>query len=572
MSSAPEPVPETITAMQRLHKALNRSQAIAEFALDGTIIDANANFLALLGCPRESLIGRHHRQLCPASVVNDASYAEFWRRLGQGEFIAGEFHRQTAQGRDLYLQASYNPVLDDDGRPLRVIKFASDVTAARLHTLEADGRMAAIDRSQAVIEFDMTGRILTANANFLALTGYALEEIVGRHHRLFVEPAQASSPDYMMFWDRLARGEFDGGEYKRLGKDGREVWLQATYNPIFDPFGRLVKVVKFALDVTQQKLQRAEAAAKVEAIERTQAVIEFDLDGQVLTANRNFLAATGYTLGEIRGRHHSMFCSPEYTRGLEYRDFWLRLNEGSFISGRFHRVGKFGRDVWIQAAYNPILDLNGKVMKVVKYAYDVTREVELERHIAARSEDMALNARSLIQSITAISRNASLATEMAEASSRAARSGHEAVQKSLSAIQCIEAGSNRMSGILRVISEISAQTNLLAFNAAIEAARAGDRGHGFSIVATEVRKLAERSARAASEVAELVDESVLQVRQGSEVSQAAARSFEGILSSVSRTAGSVHQIASATEQQRQVVAEVSEIIADLSQMPGEQPG
>jgi len=489
-----------------------------------------------------------------------------WLRLGRGELVSGEFHRLGAQGRDIYIQASYCPVLDEQGRPVKVVKFASDVTQARLRALDMDGHMAAINRSQAVIEFDMSGRVLSANANFLRVMGYGLDEIVGRHHRLFVARDDVVSADYANFWERLGRGEYDCGEYKRIGKDGREVWLQATYNPVFDPQGRPVKVVKFASDVTALKLRNAEFEAKVAAIDRAQAVIEFDLDGHVLTANRNFLVAMGYTLREIEGQHHSTFCTPEYTHSVEYRDFWLRLNEGEFISGRFHRVGKFGRDVWIQAAYNPIFDLNGQVTKVVKYAYDVTREVELEKHIAAKSEDMARNVHSLVQSITAIAGNSGVAAEMAEASSQAARHGHEAVQKSLSAIHSIQAGSSRMSEILRVIGDIANQTNLLAFNAAIEAARAGVDGSGFSVVAAEVRKLAERSSSAAGEVAQLIEESAIQVRQGAEVSRAAAQSFEGIMTSVDRTVGSVSQIAGATELQRQMASSVSDMISELTQM------
>jgi methyl-accepting chemotaxis protein len=549
-----------------LYAALDRSQAIIEFALDGTVLTANANFLALFGYSLEAVVGQHHSLFFAPQAAAEPSHDALWLRLGRGELVSGEFHRLGAQGRDIYIQASYCPVLDEQGRPVKVVKFASDVTQARLRALDMDGHMAAINRSQAVIEFDMSGRVLSANANFLRVMGYGLDEIVGRHHRLFVARDDVVSADYANFWERLGRGEYDCGEYKRIGKDGREVWLQATYNPVFDPQGRPVKVVKFASDVTALKLRNAEFEAKVAAIDRAQAVIEFDLDGHVLTANRNFLVAMGYTLREIEGQHHSTFCTPEYTHSVEYRDFWLRLNEGEFISGRFHRVGKFGRDVWIQAAYNPIFDLNGQVTKVVKYAYDVTREVELEKHIAAKSEDMARNVHSLVQSITAIAGNSGVAAEMAEASSQAARHGHEAVQKSLSAIHSIQAGSSRMSEILRVIGDIANQTNLLAFNAAIEAARAGVDGSGFSVVAAEVRKLAERSSSAAGEVAQLIEESAIQVRQGAEVSRAAAQSFEGIMTSVDRTVGSVSQIAGATELQRQMASSVSDMISELTQM------
>ena len=363
---------------------------------------------------------------------------------------------------------------------------------------------------------------------------------------------------------RLSRGEYFADEYKRIGRDGREIWIQTTYNPILDRRGHPVKVVKFASDVTEAKLRNAEFVAKVQAIDLGQAVIEFDLDGRVLGANRNFLAAMGYTLREIQGMHHSMFCTPEYTQGEEYRDFWLKLGEGQFLSGRFHRVGKYSRDVWIQATYNPILDLNGRVVKIVKYAFDVTKEVQLEKRIAAKSAEMSESVASLAASITEIARNSGVAAEMAGDAACAAQGGFTALQKSIETIGSIQASSVRVSEIVRVIGEIASQTNLLAFNAAIEAARAGQHGVGFSVVAGEVRKLAERSSVAAREIAKLIEESVMQVGQGAEVSKEAARSFEGIMSSVGRTRTSVSEIAQATEGQRRLAGEVSGLIVSLT--------
>jgi methyl-accepting chemotaxis protein len=424
--------------------------------------------------------------------------------------------------------------------------------------------VAAIERSQAVIEFDLEGKVLTANGNFLKLLGFSLDEVRGRHHRMFMVQEDAAKAEYQAFWERLAHGEFASGEFKRRGKDGREVWIQATYNPILDPAGRPFKIVKFALDVTEAKTRNAEYQAKIEAIDRAQAVIEFDLMGHVLHANRNFLAAMGYTLREVQGQHHSIFCTPEYTQCQEYRDFWLRLGEGEMLGGRFHRKGKFNRDVWIQASYNPIVDMNGKVMKVVKYAYDVTAEVELERRISTKSREMSESVHLLIESITAIAANSSVAAELATEASSAARTGYDAIQKSITAIEGIQSTSSKVAEIVRVIGEIANQTNLLAFNAAIEAARAGQHGVGFSVVAGEVRKLAERSSQAAREIAKLIDESVQQVSHGAEVSKDAARSFEGIMSSVGRTGSSVSAIAGAAEQQRQMADQVTDVIVKLA--------
>ncbi len=242
-------------------------------------------------------------------------------------------------------------------------------------TSDADRVLQAMHRSQAIIEFDLNGRILDANQNFCATLGYQLSEIVGQHHRIFVDPAETASPDYRQFWDRLASGQFDRRQYRRIAKGGRDVWIEASYNPVFRR-GKPYKVVKFATDITAIKLKAAEDAGKLDALSRAQAVIEFTPAGEVVTANENFLKTLGYELHEIQGKHHSMFCDPVYARGADYARFWDRLRNGEFISEEFTRLGRNGRPVYIQASYNPIFGLDGKVFKVVKFATDVTGRVE----------------------------------------------------------------------------------------------------------------------------------------------------------------------------------------------------
>ncbi|MEO6012914.1 MAG: PAS domain-containing protein, partial [Devosia sp.] len=232
--------------------------------------------------------------------------------------------------------------------------------------------LAAISKSQAIIEFSLDGIILMANENFLSAMGYTLAEIQGQHHRMFVEPAYAQSPEYAEFWRRLGRGAFDSAEYKRLGKGGKEVWIQASYNPVFDKAGKPVRVVKIAADVTERKMASADAASQLAAIGRAQAVIEFNLDGTIIKANDNFCKAMGYGLDEIKGKHHRMFVDPTYAQSAEYQQFWETLRRGETMSAEYRRLGKSGKEVWIQASYNPIFDLGGKPYKVVKYATDAT--------------------------------------------------------------------------------------------------------------------------------------------------------------------------------------------------------
>ena len=248
--------------------------------------------------------------------------------------------------------------------------------------------LAALSKSQAIIEFDLSGKILTANENFCRALGYELSEIVGRHHSMFVERSVVSSQDYKAFWSKLSAGQFDQRQYKRIGKGGREVWIEASYNPVFRR-GKPVKVVKIATDITDRKLKAAEDAGKIDALSRAQAIIEFSPDGEVLTANENFLAALGYSLAEVQGRHHSMFCEPAYTQSPQYKQFWERLAGGDLVADEFMRLGKGGRKVFIQASYNPIFDLSGKVFKVVKFATDVTGRVENVEKLAQCLTDLA---------------------------------------------------------------------------------------------------------------------------------------------------------------------------------------
>jgi len=270
----------------------------------------------------------------------------------------------------------------------KVRAFVSDGGSARdraavPHMEDLNGLITAINKSQAVIEFTLDGMILTANDNFLRALGYSLSEVQGKHHSMFVEPELRNSAEYQAFWAKLGRGEYDAGIYKRIGRSGKEVWIQATYNPIFDTFGKPLKVVKFATDITEQKLRMADYEGQIASISKAQGVIEFELDGTIRTANSNFLNVMGYALDEVKGKHHGMFVMPAYRESAEYRAFWAKLGRGEYDAAQYKRIAKGGREVWIQASYNPIFDPNGKPFKVVKYVTDVTQQVVMSQQLQA---------------------------------------------------------------------------------------------------------------------------------------------------------------------------------------------
>lgn len=497
--------------------------------------------------------------------------------------------------------------------------------------------LSAMDRSQAIIEFDLEGTIVTANENFLKAVEYDLAEIVGRQHSMFLSPDEAASGDYKAFWASLCEGEFMRGQYKRVGKNGKEIWIEASYNPVRKR-GKVIRIVKFATDITASKLRSAEDAGKLSALSRAQAIIEFSPGGEILTANKNFLDALGYRLEEIIGKHHSMFCEQQYAQHPDYERFWKTLAAGDFISDEFKRIGKGGKAVYIQASYNPIFDMSGRVTKVVKFATDISERVravaelgeglrqlsggdltinidraflpsldslrtdyngsvlklrdavlailvnakrigEASQAMKSASDDLARRteqqAASVEQTAAALEE---IATTVADSSRRATEAG-SLVQQARSkaegsgalvadakkAMQSIDASSHEIGTIIGVIDEIAFQTTLLALNAGVEAARAGDAGKGFAVVAQEVRELAQRSGNAARDIKALVLKSNEEVKRGVALVNETGSALTSIVSEVREIDRHVSDIVQAAQEQALGMKDINSAINSIDQ-------
>ncbi|WP_240539971.1 methyl-accepting chemotaxis protein [Salinarimonas soli] len=530
--------------------ALDKSLATIEFAMDGRILHANANFLAAMGYELAEIVGQKHAIFVDPAEVDGEGYREFWAALRRGQFQSAEYRRLAKGGREVWIQATYNPILDGAGRPVKVVKFATDVTAQKRQNADFGGQIAAINKSQAVIHFDMTGTILDANDNFLAAVGYERADVVGQHHSMFLDPEEAKGWDYANFWQRLNRGEFESGEFRRRGRGGRELWLQASYNPIFDANGKPFKVVKYAIDVTAERLRAADFAGQIDAINKSQAVIHFDMDGTILQANENFLDAMGYRAQEVIGQPHQMFVDRQTSASREYQEFWQKLRRGEFHSAVYKRSGKNGREVFIQATYNPIFDMNGKPFKVVKYATDITGNMAA-RTAAIEAADQTLHN---VQAVAAAAEQMSasvreITVNMGRSKEAVDQIHGHTVNADKSTLELQQAAES-MDGVVQLITKIAEQINLLALNATIESARAGEAGKGFAIVANEVKNLANQTTSATSRISE-------QITAMQSVSTEVVKTLEAISTAVVSVQDYVTGAASAIEEQSVVTQDIS---------------
>ena len=539
-----------ITARQHelnaLNNIINTTCIVSEGDLKGDIISVNQKFLDVAKYSREELLGKPHSIVRHPDMSKEV-FREMWATIGRGNVFRGIVKNRAKDGTPYYVDAVISPVLGENGKTKKYIGVRFDITASEAERQNGRGVLGAINSSYAYAEFDVKGNILTANEILQKMLGYRLDEIVGKHHRTFVDASQSASTAYQQFWNELAAGNCQSDVYKRMTKDGREIWVQAVYAPVKDEVGRVQKIVKIATDVTEAKVAAINSNRQIEQLNRTQAVIEYTNDGVCVSANENYCNLMGYRLEELKGKHHNQTVDTTTRNSDAYRQFWQSLNEGKFHTAEVRRVAKEGRDVWMQVTYNPQFNVNGKVHRIVAYSSDISARKAAEASLKATVKEVTENSQSVAsaaEELTAVSQQMSSNSEETSAQANVVAAASEQVSRNVATVAAsaeemsasvreIAKNANdaakvateavRVAGetnrtvaklgessieigkVIKVITSIAQQTNLLALNATIEAARAGEAGKGFAVVANEVKELAKQTATATEDISQKIE-------------------------------------------------------------------
>ena len=494
--------------------AIERVRAIIDYAMDGTILGINAVMLSILGYAREELVGKHHSMLIDGTYASSSEYRTLWQRLNHGQSDAGEYRYLKKDGREVWFAAYYAPLIDRDGKPFKVVQYATDVTRQKVINADYQAQIAAIGRAQAVTELTLDGVVITANDNFLKALGYSLAEVVGKHHSMFVEPQHARSDDYRGFWNRLKEGRHESGESLRISKTGQPVWLQASYNPVLDPSGKPVKIVKYATDITQHRRAYLALLGAVDALSR------------------------GDLTAKVEGDFHG--------------DFALLCGR---LNASFATLSRLVRNILVAAQ-----TIGSAASNIADGSTDLNTRTQ------AQSTALQRTASSLEHLTATVKQNATSANQANQLSAgahSAAQRGGEVVTAAVSAMGAITESSKRVADIISVIEQIAFQTNMLALNAAVEAARAGEEGRGFAVVAAEVRMLAQRSAAAAKEIKALITDSRDKVQQGAMLVNRSGETLHEIVDAVAKVSTIIGEIDAASDQQ---ATELDQINAAVTQM------
>lgn len=576
--------------------AMNRSQAVIEFSLDGTVLTANDNFLSVMGYRLQEIEGEHHQLFCEASYVQSQDYRRFWQALNRGEFQSGEFKRIGKGGKEVWIIASYNPVLGEDGKPFKVVKFAMDITASKA---ELKARTDIMNLTSIVSEADLRGDILSINEKFCQVSKYTSEELLGRPHNTTRHPDMPKEV-FKEMWATIGRGNMFRGVIKNRAKDGSPYYVDAVIAPILGENGKPKKYLGVRYDITEAEVERQNMRGIFRAIDSAYAYIEFDTEGTVLNANKNFQDTMEYALDSIKGRHHRIFCDPETANSAEYQQFWPDLKAGRSKSGEFKRITRSGRVLWLQAVYSPVTDETGRVVKVIKIATDVTGAVQQRISLAQILKEVADNAQTLSSASEELSANSQQMVANAEETSAQAGVVSAAAQQVSSNVQTVAVGTEEMSAsireiaknaheaakvaavgvtaadsatetismlglssaeigkVIKTITSIAQQTNLLALNATIEAARAGEAGKGFAVVANEVKELAKETAKATEDISQKIEKIQADTRHA----VAAISDITGVINKINDYQNT---IATAVEEQTATTNEITRNVTEAAQ-------
>lgn len=569
-----------------LIEAMNRSQAIIEFEMDGTVTHANENFLKTLGYELSDIKGKHHKMFCDPAYVESSDYKAFWKKLNQGEFDAGEYRRLGKNGKEVWIIASYNPILGEDGRPQKVVKFATDITASKA---ELKVRTDIMNMTSIVSEADLKGDILNVNEKFVETSKYSRDELVGRGHNTTRHPDMPKEV-FKEMWATIGRGKMFRGIVKNRAKDGTPYYVDAVIAPILGENGKPKKYLGVRYDITATEVERQNMKGVINAINSAYAYIEFDTEGNVLACNPNFQNAMGYTEADAKGKHHRIFCDPTYTNSAEYSQFWPELKSGKSKSGVFKRMTRAGKVIWLQAVYSPVTDEMGRVYKVIKVATDVTDQQNMIVSVRETASTLASASAELTATATEMSTNAektskesesaaaaaeevsagvqTVATNMEEMvasikeisrstseSAQMAKTTYTKAQESNAIVTKLGTSSIEIGDVIKVISSIAQQTNLLALNATIEAARAGEAGKGFAVVANEVKELAKQTAKATDDITHKIG--AIQ-----NDTKSAVEAIGGISEAVDKLNSLSAVIATAVEEQNATTNEISRVVVE----------
>ncbi len=564
---------------EALVAAIYRSQAVIEFDINGTILDANENFLRVFGYSLSDIKGKHHRTLCESSYTESTDYQTLWEQLGKGESHAGEFKRVGKNGKEVWIMGSYNPISDDEGKVKSVLKFAIDVTESRV---EFKVRADIMNMTSIVSESNLRGDILSINEKYIDVSKYSREELIGQPHNITRHPDMPKEV-FKTMWGTIGRGKIFRGVIKNRAKDGTPYYVDAVIAPIMGENGKPKKYIGVRYDITEAEIERHQMKGLAQAVDTAFIYAEFDNTGNILSCNKNFQMATGYSEDEVKGKHHRMLCDSQDIEGTDYSKFWPDLKAGTMKDGIFKRRTKSGDFAYFQAVYVPIKNEVGEVSKVIKIANDMseiqyvaealtkssaeltttaTQMADTANQTHNESESAAIAAGQIAAGVQAVATNME---EMVASIKEIGRSTGESAQMAKNTLESAQASniimtklgisSKEIGDVVKVISSIAQQTNLLALNATIEAARAGEAGKGFAVVANEVKELAKQTAKATDEITAKIG-SIQTDTQG------AVSAISGICQAIEKLNGLSAVVATAVEEQSATTNEISRVVSE----------